>query len=90
GRHDHFFELGGHSLMVAQFITRVREKFGVTLPLFNVYQTPTVAALAEIILDQQLGQFGSDDVQQAMDDIANLSEAEIDALLAQEHKLLNN
>ncbi|MBV8466974.1 MAG: amino acid adenylation domain-containing protein, partial [Burkholderiales bacterium] len=49
GRHDHFFELGGHSLMVAQFITRVREKFGVTLPLFNVYQTPTVAALAEII-----------------------------------------
>ena len=89
-RHDNFFELGGHSLMVAQLITRVRDEFDVTLPLFNVYQTPTVAALAEIVHSQQLQQFEADDIQQAMDELDNLSEAEIEQLLAQEQKLLND
>ncbi len=43
---DSFFGLGGHSLMATQVVSRVREAFGVNLPLAAVFEEPTVAHLA--------------------------------------------
>lgn len=47
GRQDNFFLLGGHSLLGAQLIVRAREKFGVQLTLRDLFETQTVAKLAE-------------------------------------------
>ncbi|HET7342936.1 MAG TPA: non-ribosomal peptide synthetase [Methylomirabilota bacterium] len=47
GLTDNFFLLGGHSLLGTQLIARLRDAFGVDLPLRTVFDRPTVVALAE-------------------------------------------
>lgn len=45
---DDFFALGGHSLLATQAIMRIRRVYG-EIPLGAIFNSPTVAALAEVI-----------------------------------------
>jgi thioesterase domain-containing protein/acyl carrier protein len=42
-----FFELGGHSLLAAKLLTRIEKEFGRSLSLAFVFQSPTIAQMAE-------------------------------------------
>jgi hypothetical protein len=53
GVHDSFFELNGFSLLATQMTSRVREAFQVELPLREVFGSPTVEGVAQLILWKQ-------------------------------------
>ncbi|NBD14048.1 non-ribosomal peptide synthase/polyketide synthase, partial [Corallococcus silvisoli] len=54
GRGDDFFELGGHSLLATQVMSRLHAVFPVNVPLRELFEHPTVAALGQW-LDASLG-----------------------------------
>jgi amino acid adenylation domain-containing protein len=62
GRHDNFFDLGGHSLLVVQVQTRLQKKFSRSLMLIELFQHPTVAALAAFL---ESGGSGAEEIELA-------------------------
>ncbi len=49
GTHDNFFERGGHSLLATQALSRMQATFGVDIGLQALFETPTVAGLAQAV-----------------------------------------
>jgi acyl carrier protein len=52
GRHDKFFDLGGDSLTVMQLGNRLRRLFGVELSLRDLFGVPTIAEMADAIIQR--------------------------------------
>jgi len=82
GIHDNFFELGGHSLLAIQVISRMRQSFHIELAVDLLFNSPTVAKLADVV--QTDGSYTSEEIErisELLDFVDTLSEDEIKALL---------
>jgi acyl transferase domain-containing protein/thioesterase domain-containing protein len=49
GIRDSFFDLGGHSLIAVRLFNEIDDKYSVDLPMSVLMQSPTIAALAELV-----------------------------------------
>jgi amino acid adenylation domain-containing protein len=58
GAHENFFEIGGNSLLATQVVSRLRVAFQMELPLRKLFESPTVAALAESIRNERANESG--------------------------------
>ncbi|NEQ71364.1 MAG: hypothetical protein F6K21_38980, partial [Symploca sp. SIO2D2] len=47
---------GGHSLMATQVVSRVRQTLAMEIAVSTLFENPTIAQLAEILVEQQLEQ----------------------------------
>ena len=51
-RQAHFLELGGSSLLAVQLVADLRDAFGLDIGLAEVFATPTVQGLAQLVTDK--------------------------------------
>jgi amino acid adenylation domain-containing protein len=56
GVNDNFFDLGGHSLLATQLVSRLRAEFQIELRLDTLFDSPTIGALSDHILEKLLEQ----------------------------------
>lgn len=53
GVRDNFFDLGGHSLLLVKMVPKVEAAFGRKVTIIDLFQRPTIKALAEFLADER-------------------------------------
>ena len=74
GIHDNFLELGGDSLMAGQVISRVIKSFRLELPLRSLFEAPTVANMALVIVQTLAQKANQDEVELMLADLETISD----------------
>jgi SAM-dependent methyltransferase/acyl carrier protein len=77
GIYDNFFELGGDSLFATMAVSRLCKTFEVKLPYQSFFKAPTIAQLAEALIQKLIEQSDRDVLVAALADIEQLSKDEV-------------
>ncbi|HEY2236302.1 MAG TPA: condensation domain-containing protein, partial [Candidatus Angelobacter sp.] len=72
GIHENFFAMGGHSLSATLATARARAALKTDLPLRALYESPTVAGLADWIIARKSGESTYESLPTIIHDAANL------------------
>ncbi len=80
--HDNFFDLGGHSLLAAQLIRQIKQTFQATVDLGLFFSAPSIAEQSALIDSQVKVSDETNDLAIDLDALENMTEQEVEALLA--------
>jgi acyl carrier protein len=83
GIHDNFFDLGGHSLAASSVISRVIKSFQLELPVKALFDAPTIAEMAKVILGNDAKRATEENLKLGLDEIEAMTEEEADRQLAE-------
>jgi acyl carrier protein len=87
GVNDNFFELGGHSLLATQVFVQVRKAFRTGVALRSLFENPTVAGLADLLVKQETSPGQMMAVARLRKKLKGMSQDEIRALLREKGKI---
>jgi amino acid adenylation domain-containing protein len=74
GINDNFLDLGGHSLLATQIVARVQDCLDVEVPVRTLFESPTVADMAIIIVQRWAAQENRADLERLVIKVKALSE----------------
>jgi amino acid adenylation domain-containing protein len=83
GQYDSFFALGGSSLQATRLISRIRDAFYVTIDARQLFTRPLLHQLAALVDETLRADLDEGELAGLEGEIADLSEEEIDRLLAE-------
>jgi non-ribosomal peptide synthetase component F len=82
GIHDNFFDLGGHSLAATRVVSQLLRTFRLEILLQSLFQSPTVAEMAALIVENQAKKLDEKDLNRMLAELESLSEDAARQLLA--------
>jgi len=91
GLHDHFFDLGGHSLIATRLMSRIRNVFGLEVPVRVLFESPRFEDFANAIFSNRFELATEDDAILAAQIQEVYPQSEVDKLSDEEvHALLDD
>ena len=83
---DNFFDLGGDSLSASRIIARVLERFQLDIPMTQLFNAPTIADMATVIMAHQDKTLSEQALAALLNELESLSEVEAARILAEQQK----
>ncbi len=87
GVQDSFWDLGGHSLLATKVLSRVRESFGIELPLSSLFTASLLGEFADAVGRNVLAAQG-DELESLLSELDGMSDEKIRAFLTADEEAL--